>query len=81
MPAPALERIRAALAVAAAGATSRTGPAGPPIALVLPLTSPDYARAAEAVRDGFLAAAEAAGAKGRVKVIPHGNDDVVAAFD
>jgi len=56
-------------------------PPGPPIALVLPLTSPDYARAAEAVRDGFLAAAEAAGAKGRVKVIPHGNDDVVAAFD
>ena len=33
------------------------------------------------MRDGFLAAAEAAGAKGRVKVIPHGNDDVVAAFD
>jgi len=56
-------------------------PPGLPIALVLPLTSPDYARAAEAVRDGFLAAAEAAGAKGRVRVIPHGNDDVVAAFD
>jgi hypothetical protein len=56
-------------------------PQGPPIAPVLPLTSPDYARAAEAVRDGFLAAAEAAGAKARVTVIPHGNDNVVAAFD
>ena len=56
-------------------------PPGPPIALVLPLASSDYARAAEAVRDGFLAAAEAAGAKGRVRVIPHGNDDVMAAFD
>ncbi|HET9340727.1 MAG TPA: penicillin-binding protein activator [Casimicrobiaceae bacterium] len=56
-------------------------PAGPPIALVLPLGSPDYARAAEAVRDGFLAAAEAAGAKSRVRVIPHANDGVVAAFD
>ena len=56
-------------------------PAGPPIALVLPLASPDYARAAEAVRDGFLAAAEAAGAKDRVRVIPHANDDVNAAFD
>jgi hypothetical protein len=56
-------------------------PAGPPIALVLPLASPDYARAAEAVRDGFLAAAEAAGAKGRVRVIPHANDDVMTAFD
>ena len=56
-------------------------PPGPPIALVLPLASPDYARAAEAVRDGFLAAAEAAGAKGRVRVIPHANDEVLAAFD
>ena len=56
-------------------------PAGPPIALVLPLSSPDYARAAEAVRDGFLAAAAAAGAKDRVRVYPHANDDVLAAFD
>jgi outer membrane PBP1 activator LpoA protein len=56
-------------------------PPGPPIALVLPLSSPDYARAAEAVRDGFLAAAEAAGAKGRVKVVAHGNDEVLAAFE
>lgn len=56
-------------------------PAGPPIVLVLPLSSPDYARAAEAVRDGFLAAADAAGAKDRVRVIAHAGDDVLAAFD
>ena len=56
-------------------------PAGPPIALVLPLTSPDYARAAEAVRDGFLAAADAAGARDRVRVIAHANGDVLAAFE
>lgn len=56
-------------------------PAGPPIVLVLPLASPDYARAAEAVRDGFLAAADAAGARDRVRVIAHASDDVLAAFD
>lgn len=56
-------------------------PAGPPIALVLPLASPDYARAAEAVRDGFLAAADAAGARDRVRVYSHANDDVLAAID
>lgn len=56
-------------------------PPGPPIALVLPLESPDYARAAEAVRDGFLAAAAAAGATDRVRVIPHGANGVLAAFE
>ena len=56
-------------------------PAGPPIALVLPLSSPDYARAAEAVRDGFLAAADAAGARDHVRVYPHGSEDVLAAVD
>jgi hypothetical protein len=45
------------------------------------LSSPDYARAAEAVRDGFLAAANAAGAKDRVRVIAHANDGVLAAFE
>lgn len=56
-------------------------PPGPPIALILPLGSPDYARAAEAVRDGFLAAAGAAGARDRVRVIPHAADGVLAAFE
>ncbi|MEO8487489.1 MAG: penicillin-binding protein activator [Betaproteobacteria bacterium] len=68
-------------AVPAASEAAPPQPAGPPIALVLPLSSSDYARAAEAVRDGFLAAAEAAGARQRVRVIGHGNDDVLAAFD
>jgi outer membrane PBP1 activator LpoA protein len=55
--------------------------AGAIVALVLPLDAADYARAAEAVRAGFLAAAEAAGAKSDVVVIAHGDDDVLSAFD
>jgi len=51
---------------------------GTGIVLVLPLASANFGRAAEAVRAGFLAAADAA----RVKalVIPHGDGDVLAAF-
>jgi outer membrane PBP1 activator LpoA protein len=48
--------------------------------LVLPLESAAFARAAEAVRDGFVGAAEATGAKGRVRVIAHGDRDVLDAF-
>lgn len=51
------------------------------IALVLPLESPDYVRAAEAVRDGFLAAAQAAGAPATVRVIGHGDDNVLGGFE
>jgi len=51
------------------------------IALVLPLGAPDYARAAEAVRDGFLAAAGIAKATGRCRVIPHGDEGVLGAFE
>jgi outer membrane PBP1 activator LpoA protein len=51
------------------------------IALVLPLEAGDYARAADAVRAGFLAAADAAGARDRVVVVGHGDGDVVEAFD
>lgn len=54
---------------------------GADIVLVLPLQSRDYARAAEAVRDGFLAAAEAARATKRVRVIGHGDDGVTGAFE
>lgn len=54
---------------------------GADIALVLPLESPDYARAAEAVRDGFLAAAEAVGETRRVRVIGHGEDNVLGGFE
>ena len=54
---------------------------GADIALVLPLQSQDYARAAEAVRDGFLAAADATGATKRVRVIGHSDDGVIGAFE
>ena len=48
---------------------------------MLPLEAGDYVRAAEAVRAGFLAAAEAAGAKDRIVVIAHGDSDVTVAFE
>src|SRR5438132_1521481 len=50
------------------------------IALMLPIQSPAYARAAEAVKAGFLAAANRAGVAGRVRVIGHGDDGVLPAF-
>jgi outer membrane PBP1 activator LpoA protein len=50
----------------------------PAVALVLPLGSPVYARVAEAIKAGFVAAAELARAK--VVVIPHGDGEVLAAF-
>ena len=51
------------------------------IALILPLDVPAYERAAGAVRDGFLDAAEAAGMRGNCVVLAHGVDGVVSAFD
>jgi outer membrane PBP1 activator LpoA protein len=51
------------------------------IALVLPLEAPAYARAADAVRAGFMAAAEAAGVARRCLVIGHGDDGVIPSFD
>jgi outer membrane PBP1 activator LpoA protein len=63
-------------------------PADPPpvqrvadIAVVLPLESTDFARAAAAVRDGFMAAAEAANALARVRVIGHADGNVLGAFE
>ncbi|MFO1396275.1 MAG: penicillin-binding protein activator [Burkholderiales bacterium] len=56
-------------------------PPGDSIALVLPLAAPSYARAAEAFRDGFLAAADAAGMKDSVEVIGHDADGVLSAFE
>jgi len=65
--------------------TSAEGPqetravrAGTPIALVLPLTSATYGRAASAVKAGFLAAAALANA--HPDVIAHGDGDVEGAF-
>lgn len=68
-------------AAAAAAAAPAVSPFAPDIALVLPLDASDYARAAEAVRAGFLDAADAAGARARVNVVAHGDADVVAAFE
>lgn len=57
-------------------------PEGPPIiALILPLDVPAFARAADAVRAGFLAAADAAGASALTKVFTHGEDGVLPAFE
>jgi outer membrane PBP1 activator LpoA protein len=50
------------------------------IALMLPLESASYGRAADAVKAGFLAAAERAGESARVRVIAHGNDTVLPAL-
>lgn len=50
------------------------------IALILPLESPTYGRAASAVKAGFVAAAVRAGASARVQVIGHGDDGVLPAF-
>jgi outer membrane PBP1 activator LpoA protein len=55
--------------------------AGIDIALVLPLETPAYARAADAGRAGFLAAADAAGFGTRCIVIGHREDGVIQAFD
>jgi uncharacterized protein len=54
--------------------------AGNVIALILPLESPTYGRAASAVKAGFVAAAARAGASARVQVIGHGDDGVLPAF-
>ena len=56
-------------------------PATDTIALVLPLQIPAYERAAGAVRDGFLDAADVAGARARCVVIPYGVDGVITAFE
>ena len=55
--------------------------AGFDVALILPLEASAYARAADAVRAGFMAAAEAAGVAKRMLVIGHGDDGVIPAFD
>jgi hypothetical protein len=68
---------------AAAADTPAPAPSAPRvgIALVLPLEAPAYARAADAVRAGFMAAAQAAGAADRCMVIGHREDGVIGAFD
>jgi outer membrane PBP1 activator LpoA protein len=83
-----------ALATAAAFSAAQAPPASAPsptpapriaeqvdIALVLPIDWPAYARAADAVRSGFLAAAESSGSRLRVRVFAHGEDGVLPAFE
>ena len=48
---------------------------------MLPLEASDYARAAEAVRAGFVAAAQSAGASSRIHVIGHGEGNVLGGFE
>jgi outer membrane PBP1 activator LpoA protein len=52
----------------------------PSIALILPGKAPAYSSAAQAVKAGFIAAAEAAQAKESCLVIEHGDGEVVSAF-
>jgi uncharacterized protein len=65
---------------AAAPSTTIARAAGTTIGLILPLQSPTYGRAANAVKAGFDAAAVRAGASARVRVIAHGDDGVLPAF-
>ncbi len=55
-----------------------TAGAAAPVALVLPLASPTYGRAADAVRAGFVAAAQAAGIP--YVIVGHGDGEVLAAI-
>jgi len=69
-------------AAAAASVASADQPASEvDVAIVLPLESPQYGRAADAVRTGFLAAAEASPKRPRIRVFAHGDDGVLAAFE
>ena len=67
-------------AIAAPGSQMPAPPTSNRIALVLPLDEPAFARAASAVRDGFLDAAAAAGRSDDCVVIAHRGNDVVGAF-
>jgi len=75
----ALSAAQSPTASEAAAPIERSGVAKADIALVLPLASDTFGRAAGAVRAGFLAAAAAASAK--PVVIGHGDDDVLVAIN
>ena len=66
--------------IAAPGSQMPAPPTSNRIALVLPLDEPAFARAAGAVRDGFLDAAAASGRSDDCVVIAHRGNDVVGAF-
>jgi uncharacterized protein len=75
---PPASDVRDAPAVAAGDAPA---PPTVDIALVLPLETSAYARAADAVRAGFMAAADAAATGLRTKVYGHGEDGVLPAVE
>ena len=77
---PAAEPVPPATPPADATVATRPVPPGNAIAiaLVLPLDSAVYGRAAAAVRAGFLAAADAAGTP--IRVIAHGDGNPLAGF-
>ncbi len=76
----ALPALSAAQTAAASNdAAVETGPPAPvPIALVLPLESAAYGRAADAVKAGFVAAA--ASARQDIRVIGHADGDPISGF-
>src|SRR4029453_19089471 len=65
----------------AASDPRRAPPEDVDIALVLPIDAPAYARAADAVRTGFMAVAESSGLRLRIREFPHGDDGVLPAFE
>jgi outer membrane PBP1 activator LpoA protein len=77
---PALPQPPPAPPVVPAVPPPKVRPTTDTICLVLPLESATYGRAAAAVKAGFLAAADAAGSAARVRVIGHGDDNVLPAF-
>jgi outer membrane PBP1 activator LpoA protein len=80
-PAPELLAPQAmAIPAPAIPVTPTYQPTSDRIALVLPLQSRLYGQPAEAVRSGFLAAANTAGSAARVQVIGHGDDGVLPAI-
>jgi len=75
---PAFSAAQSPAASAAPGNETPASSGTREIALVLPLASPTYGRAADAVKAGFEAAAERAGIK--PMIFSHGDGDVVAAM-
>lgn len=86
------EKLDAVEALRGSGARSGAASGGPPllpprtasktplIALILPGKASAYSSAVQAVKAGFMAAAEAARAKDSCLVIEHDNGEVVSAF-
>jgi outer membrane PBP1 activator LpoA protein len=80
LPQPGAPIVSTAPGVGAPGHLTASAPSDT-IALILPLEAPAFVRAAEAVRDGFLGAATAAGDDANCVVIAHGDGGVLAAVE